>query len=211
MLLAAVSMGSVSAYEVVSGKRWRHMSFVNGTWRCNLVLNTTQLSGLWAQEVDRAISNWNNYSDGKMHLFRSSNPYGGTVWLKNISKNDWSYGKGATAITQWVDKDGHTYMGRPGENATYGFGDRIDSANIYFNDGYRSGLSGGQYGSDYLVVAQRNRAKTITHELGHCVNLGHNQAQSVMNTGWDKSWANYDRPTAYDRADLKNYYSKSYK
>ena len=51
-----------------------------------------------------------------------------------------------------------------------------------------------------LQADKDNLRKTMTHEIGHCINLAHPSTSeaSVMKQGWNLSWKNYDMPQSFD-------------
>lgn len=206
--LLSISLSiSVNAAELISGARWCHMSSTSsGVIRCDLKISVSHLSGGWdnSSVYNTAINNWNNYSGNKVNIticdFSESN-----VDLLTYS-GEWIYNSDYFAFTTITDKSGHVYSGgiRSDDDPKSSFGDRINYAAVIFNPDYDDGGGGSN--------AQMNLRKTVTHEIGHCINLAHPSTSeaSVMKQGWDLSWSNYDRPQSFDRTTLSTMYNTIY-
>lgn len=198
---------SVNAAELVSGARWCHMSSTSsGIIRCDLKISVSHLKGGWnnSSVYNTAINNWNYYSGGKVSItscdFSESN-----VDLLTYS-GEWIYNSDLVAFTTITDKYGHTYSGgiRSDDAPISSFGNRIRYAGVIFNPNFDNGGGGSN--------ATMNLRKTMTHEIGHCINLGHPSTSetSVMKPGWNLSWTNYDMLQSFDRTTLSTMYNTIY-
>ena len=214
----ATFLSAVSAHEVLSGMRWCHMSENSlGKPRCDILINWDYVDHTnWAGYMPSAINNWNRYSDNKV-LITHDTYQKSTITLYDYGNNDsavWPYDD-CFAFTTIEDKYLRDYNGgvtsgscnssefskQPNGVLDY----KICSAYIIFNP----------KGNDPTSKSNNsamNLRKTITHEIGHCMNLGHTSRtdQSVMRQGWNLNFNNYDRPQEHDRQDLNNYYNKLY-
>ena len=202
----AVSLGSVAnGVEWVSGSRWKYVETYGNHKRCLIKANATYVLTDWRYGLTRAYNNWNTYSGGYVKVQEASfndatltiHTRDGLVGVPENSK--------VTGMTLIQDTNGNIYSvsSRPSN-----FGSQIKSAMIVLNNKYSNGK---------LVStsdADKNRAKTIGHEIGHCLNLDHRGAyqKSIMNDGWDidrlniAGFVNYDRPTTLDISDLSSMY-----
>lgn len=198
LCFVSVIQVSSSAEQMLSGRRWCHMSNLNNNPRCDIKLNKDYLTGSYSGHVTQASQNWNLYSGNKIYItsasFSSSNC---DLSRYNLT---WPYGSSVAAITLVYDKNGNVYY--TGQSSS-GFGTRIKSGAIYFNPAHEN--------ADAIDLRQ-----TIVHEIGHVVNMGHvmnSNTQTVMSGVYARSscpWSNYDRPTAYDRSVLSSMYNQLY-
>lgn len=197
----------VNAEELISGAKWCHMSTTSsGIIRCDLNVSVSYLKGGWNNSTiyNTALNNWNYYSSGKVNInngdFSESN-----IDLLTYS-GEWIYNADIIAFTSITDKSGHVYSGglRSDDSPASSFGNRIKYAAVIFNPNKDNGGGGAN--------AEMNLRKTITHEIGHCINLGHpgSSSNSVMKQGWNLSWSNYDRPQAFDRSTISTMYNSIY-
>ena len=208
--------------EVNQNARWNHMSTVNGVPRCDLLVNADGLADTyWGGEsaVAAAINDWNSYSAGKMSL-KTAIIANSNVDLYTYRNWPDRFGRSSYALTTIQDTAGH-FFGDPDRSSPgYMFGTRIKYAYIYFNANLTPATSGAgpkgknaATGKSYAGTQTMMHTAIIVHELGHCVNLGHQitSLQSIMYPFGDYySWDNYDRPTAIDQNTLKAMYAQIY-
>lgn len=225
LLMSVVLLNTSTAYSatMIDGTYWCHMATAtyNGTtvYSCLLNVSTSNVTGNWAATYNsKTLSNyafelWNNNSENRVQItsapFSSANvdlvTYKGTSeeWLDILPNN-------AHAVTIISDKSGNRFSNGFEENGVTAneFGSRTNYAYVIFNPSDTGTEEGGSH------PAKLNLIKTITHELGHCINLGHppyyEQYSSVMLQSWLHDWENYPAPTRVDRENLKNMYNRIY-
>lgn len=205
LLVAAMALfatAPVYAEEMFSGKRWCHMSYNQlGNPRVDLRISSSELSGGWAngQVFSTMMTNWANYSDNRVSVYSTNT--NANIILVTIS--DWIYSPKILAFTTIYDKSNNAWNdGITLDSVSDStFGSRIDHAVVRFNPNVDTSAS------------VTNLTKTMTHEVGHCFNLGHPASSSsvtVMRQNWNLGWSNYDRPQAYDRTTIANMYTTIY-
>ena len=156
--------------EMVPGLRWCHMSSLSGVPRCDIRLNADYLTGKWANDdvVNKAKNNWNNNSGGKVSIVPTTRSYS-NVDLE-LGSGAWAtvYGNDMIALTTIWDKSWKYWDGgaTPDSVDASALGDRITYARILFNPDYANG-------NVMAPLSWTDRTKTIAHEIGHCMNMGH--------------------------------------
>ena len=145
------------------------------------------------------------YGNHKRCLIKANATYVLTDWRYGLTRayNNWNTYSGGYVKVQEASTNGNIYSvsSRPSN-----FGSQIKSAMIVLNNEYSSGKIISTSDAD------KNRAKSIGHEIGHCLNLDHRPQNSIMVQGWDIDRlhiggnVNYDRPTTLDISDLSSMY-----
>ena len=221
VVLTAVFTINVSAansrdinYHMLNSAKWSHMSLSSaGTPQCNINLSVSQLSGGWAQTqvYAKAISNWNTYSRSRIYITQSSFS-DSNVDLITYKGDEWAYDVGTKAFTILYSTNGSVWSGGElsNDDPATAFGNRIDYSSVIFNLDYDDGGLSSTVTADKALM---NLRKTMTHEIGHCVNLAHPYSTAVhcvMASGWNLSWSDYDEPMDYDGDAMENIYSQVY-
>ena len=203
----AVSLGSVAnGVEWVSGSRWKYVETYGNHKRCLIKANATYVLTDWRYGLTRAYNNWNTYSGGYVKVQEASfNDATLTIHTRDglVGVPDNPEFDSVIGMTLIQDTNGNIYSvsSRPSN-----FGSQIKSAMIVLNNEYSSGKIISTSDAD------KNRAKSIGHEIGHCLNLDHRPQNSSMVQGWDIDRlhiggnVNYDRPTTLDISDLSSMY-----
>lgn len=189
----AMSISSASsAHEMQSGARWINTVTTGGKNYINLAINTTYLNDNMKTPGSTAANNWNNYSGTYVCSYIYNNP-ASTVDIASCTTWFWFAG-GVAGLTNVRDTAGNWYWSFT-DGTTSNTGKSINFANIYINpaaEGYSTKI----------------KTQLVTHEIGHVMNLGHNETVSVMSTA-SATWSDYDKPQDHDRNDLVTYYKSS--
>lgn len=202
LLLILCLMGGtvVHANEMVPGCRWNNV--IGG--KCYVRLNDDYVSGPWAGFVDDAIGNWNSQSGSKVSVSSSSfNQSNLDVFLSTVEP--FPGGEQAYGLTFIYDENGNEID--TSGLTTDQYGSKISHASVALNPDFETGTPSYAETTTTTTQKNKNRIKTITHEIGHCLNLGHRDSDvSIMHPGWNLDWTNYEDLQAIDREDLENYY-----
>lgn len=198
------------AEQMIPGTRWKYMRLnSSGKSQCVMKVSTKSMRENWLSACSTGISNWNNYSDNKVSI-TIDNSGSANVELLTYGANGhgWPYDQRVIAFTMPFDNSGRFYSSFvEGSCAINEFSDRIRHAGVIFNPNFSNAAG--------RPNVQQNLAKVITHELGHCMNMGHpssSSTQTVMKQGWSDSltWSDFDRPQIYDYVVLTLLYDKIY-
>lgn len=209
-IMCLVISSTAFAEQMIPGTRWKYMRLnSSGAPQCVLKVSTKVMRGNWLSACSTAISNWNNYSYNKVSI-TVDNSESANVELLTYGANghSWPYDQRLIAFTMPFDNYGKFYSSFVEGSCTIDeFGDRIRHAGVIFNPNFSDAAG--------RPNVQQNLAKVITHELGHCMNMGHptqSTTRTVMKQGWGDSlnWANFDRPQVYDYMVLYTLYDQIY-
>ena len=226
--MASFNTSAAFAAPLINGAYWCHMktSLYNGStvYTCCLKVSSSNVSGNWAGTYngatlsENAIDLWNDHSQALVEIehtnFATANvdliTYKGTIdeWEEAAPSN-------GQAFTILSDKSGNRYTGGFGEGGVSAseFGSRINYACVIFNPS-STGVAANNENTPKL-----NLIKTITHEIGHCINLAHPSSAdgqdaylqpSVMCTIWETTWNSYPAPTPFDLRLIRNIYTQIY-
>lgn len=185
----------------------------SGVPQCDLQISFSNLTGGWGstQIYKKAISNWNTYARSRITITEASFATA-NVDLVTYAGEDWPYDETLYGFTVLTDTSGYTWSDGKlsNDDPVSSFGNRIDYASVIFNPNFDDGKQTGNESDSQAIM---NLRKTMTHEIGHCVNIAHpynSSIQCVMASGWNKSWSNYDVPQSYAGSALEDIYDTVY-
>lgn len=191
LLFQSIAFG----HTIIPNGKWSNTTTISQKKYLLMSVNTTNLNSIWKTAASNGANNWNNYSNSYVCSFKYDYT---TANVQCASRVPWFafFSADSIAITNICDSNG-IWAWDFNNGSAGNIGTTLIKGHIYTNS---------KYDND-SVYSQYDKEKTMTHELGHVMNLGHPSTEtSVMRQGSPLPWTDYNKLQDHDRNDLVSYY-----